>query len=252
MHTFLALFGINVGPLVADIIRSLLDLLVPDWASDWASQLTTWLVALPDVRSPRQFAHLNGFRVGLTQAAWGLLSLSFVVGGLQHWTAGFSDQRSSGGIEAVRRAVIAAGGLAVYPVLMSQGVLAVNQLTAVMIRNPEVVSGLDKALGGALALGVITSGLTLGLGVAAVMAVLFFVAALMVMKIALTAALCVLLVGGCLVIALYPLPQGEALVRVWGTGLLVCITVPVAWAVPSWPDQAGNAVSSTSAPRIVA
>jgi hypothetical protein len=51
------------------------------------------------------------------------------------------------------------------------------------------------------------------------------------MKIALTAMLCLLLTSGALVLALWPLPQGEALVRLWGTGLLAALAIPVAWAL---------------------
>jgi hypothetical protein len=43
------IFGIDVGDLVADLLRALLDLLVPDFATDWGSRLATPLVALPDV-----------------------------------------------------------------------------------------------------------------------------------------------------------------------------------------------------------
>src|SRR5438309_1822453 len=172
-----ALLGIDVGGLVSDVLRKLLDLLVPDFGAHWAAHLVTWLVALPDVASDQQFAHLNAFRVGLTHAAWGVLSLTFVAGGLQFWAAGFTDGRSAGGLEAVRRVALAAAGLVAYPTAMTQGILAVNQLTAVAIKHPLVIDGLDTALGGALALGVVSSGLTLGLAIGAVMAAVFFLAA---------------------------------------------------------------------------
>ena len=80
-------------------------------------------------------------------------------------------------------------------------------------------------------LGVVSSGLSLGLAAGALLAALFFLAAIFVMKIALTAMLCVLLVSGALVIALLPLPQGEGLARLWGAGLLAAVTIPVSWAL---------------------
>jgi hypothetical protein len=226
-----ALFGIDVGDLVADLLRALLDLLVPDFAAKWGSQLATWLVALPDVTDGRQFRQLNAFRADLTHVAWGLLSLSAVVGGLQYWAAGFAEASRASAFDAFRRAVVAAGALVTYPTLIAQLVLAVNHLTAAVILHPRVSDGLDLALGGALALGAVSGGLSLGLGLAAVVAALFFLAALLVMKIALTAMLCVLAVSGGLVIALYPMPIGDGLARLWLSGLVCAVAVPVVWAL---------------------
>ena len=109
--------------------------------------------------------------------------------------------------------------------------LAVNHLTAAVIRHPAVADGINTAIGGALVLGVVSSGLSLGLAAGALLAALFFLAAIFVMKIALTAMLCVLLVSGALVLALLPLPQGEGLARLWGAGLLAAVTIPVSWAL---------------------
>lgn len=226
-----AIFGIDVGDLVADLLRALLDLLVPDFAAKWGSQLATWLVALPDVTDSRQFGQLNRFRVDLTHAVWGLLSLSFAVGGLQYWAAGFAEASRASAFDAVRRTVVAAGALAAYPTLIAQLVLGVNQLTAALIRHPRVVDGLDVALGGAFALGAVSGGLSLGPGLAAVVAAVFFLAALLVMTIALTAMLCVLAVSGALVIALYPLPLEDSLARLWLAGLVCAVAVPVSWAL---------------------
>jgi hypothetical protein len=110
-------------------------------------------------------------------------------------------------------------------------VLAVNHLTAAVIRHPAVASGINTAIGGTLVLGVVSSGLSLGLAAGALLAAMFFLAAIFVMKIALTAMLCVLLVSGALVLALLPLPQGEGLARLWGAGLLAAVMIPVSWAL---------------------
>ena len=81
--TPLAIFGIDVGDLVAGLLRALLDLLVPDFAARWGSELANWLVALPDVTDRWQFGSLSPFRTDLEHAASGLLSLSFAVGAIQ-------------------------------------------------------------------------------------------------------------------------------------------------------------------------
>jgi hypothetical protein len=80
-------------------------------------------------------------------------------------------------------------------------------------------------------IGVVSSGLSLGLAAGALMAALYFMAAIFVVKVALTAMLCVLLVSGALVIALWPLPQGDGLARLWGAGLVAAVTIPVSWAL---------------------
>ena len=134
-------------------------------------------------------------------------------------------------MQALSRAALAAGALATYPVLVSQLVLAVNHLTAAVIRHPAVADGINAAIGGAFVIGVVSSGLSLGLAAGALMAALFFLAAIFVMKIALTAMLCVLLVSGALVIALWPLPQGDGLAKLWGAGLIAAVTIPVSWAL---------------------
>src|SRR5215210_3949916 len=226
----LAIFGIDVGDLVGDVVRALLDLLVPDFTGRWANRLVAWLVALPQVTDWRQFPQLNGFRRELTSVGYGLLSLSFAGAALQAWAAGLVDGRPVA-LQAVSRTVMAAGALAAYPTLVAQLVLAVNTATAAIIRHPAVADGINTAIGGAFVLGVVSSGLSLGLAAGALMAALFFLAAIFVMKVALTAMLCVLLVSGALVIALWPLPQGEGLARLWGAGLLAAVTIPVSWAL---------------------
>src|SRR4051794_8916553 len=110
----LAIFGIDVGHLVGDVVRALLDLLVPDFTGRWANRLVAWLVALPDVTDRRQFPQLNGFRRDLTAVGYGLLSLSFAGAALQAWAAGLVDGRSPH-LPALSRAVMAAGGPAPRP-----------------------------------------------------------------------------------------------------------------------------------------
>ena len=211
----LAIFGIDIADLVGQVIRALLDLLVPDFTGRWVNRLVSWLVALPQVTDWRQFPELNAFRRELTYAGYGLLSLTFAGASMQAWAAGLIDGRPVA-LQAVGRAVLAAGALAVYPTAIAQLVLAVNTLTAAVIRHPAVAGGINTAIGGAFVVGVVTSGLSLGLAAGALMAALFFLAAIFVMKVALTAMLCVLLVSGSLVIALWPLPQGEGLAAVGG------------------------------------
>lgn len=225
----LTLLGIEVGDLVADAIRSLVDLLIPDFAAGWAGSLVTALVAVPDVTGPG-FGRLAGLRDGLTGVGVALLSLCLVAGGLQVWTAGFAQGGMRAG-ELVRRAVVAAGAMVVLPELLRAGVVATNLGTAALIRSPAVRDGLDAAFGEAFVFGAFTAGLSLGLAVPVAVGVAFFVVALLVMKAGLTALLAVLVLAAPIVLGLSPLPQARGLVGAWCAGLGAVLVIPVAWAL---------------------
>ena len=222
----LGLLGLDVADLVESVMRGLVDLAVPDFASAWAATFVTWLVALPNVADWSHFAHLNRFRRELTAVGFGLLGVSFTAAVLQLCFGGGGAFR---GADALKRAAIAAGVLAFYPVLLRHVITGVNLLTATAIKHDAVVDGLDTALGTALTLGAVTGGLSLGLAVAAAMASLYFIAALLVMKIGLTAALAVLMLSGSVVWGLYPLMPW--LGRAWLSGLAAATAVPLAWAL---------------------
>ena len=224
--TPLAIFGLDVGGLVEDAVRALVDLVVPDFGSHWVSSLVTWLVALPPITSDG-FPSLNRYAHDLTAVGFGLLGACFLGGLLQVWAGGTTG---AAGVEAVRRAAIGAGALATYTTGLQALLIGVNTLTAEMIRHPLVVDGLDKAFGESLTVAAVTGGVSLGLAIGAAMVVLYFVAALFVLKIGLTALLAVGVVAGALVWGVYPLPQAQWLARAWVSGLAAAITVPVAWA----------------------
>lgn len=221
----LAILGLDVGDLVADAVRALIDLLIPDFAADWATRLVTWLVALPPVTGGA-FPSLNRYAHDLTAIGFGLLGATFIASAVQ-LAAGANAQHAA---QALKRAAIAAGMLAFYPTLMTALLTTVNVATAEMIRHPLVEDGLDKAFGEALLLSAATSGVSLGLAAGAAIVVLYFVAALFVMKIGLTAALAVTTISGAIVWGLYPLQQTSWLPRAWGATLIAALAVPVAWA----------------------
>lgn len=225
MPTPLAIFGLDVAELVSDAVRAFVDLIVPDFGADWASRLVTWLVALPPVTGDA-FPSLNRYAAELTAVGFGLLGATFIATAVQ--LAAGTTTRDAG--DALKRTAIAAGMLATYPTLMTALVTGVNVVTAEMVRHPLIRDGLDKAFGEALVVAAITSGVSLGLAAGAAIVVLYFVAALFVMKIGLTAALAVTTLAGALVWGLYPLPQAQWLPRAWGAALVAAITVPIAWA----------------------
>jgi len=107
----LAILGVDVGELVEDAVRALVDLIVPDASAGWVSRLVTWLVALPPITGDA-FPALNRYADQLTAVGFGLLGACTVAGLLQLWAGGLSGATGS---EALRRAAVAAGALAVYP-----------------------------------------------------------------------------------------------------------------------------------------
>ena len=218
-----AILGVDIGDLVGDTLRALVELVVPDFGADWVSRFVTWLVALPPITGDA-FPALNRYAHELTAVGFGLLG-ACLVGALLQLGAG-----APGAVDVLKRTAIAAGVLAAYPTLIEIVLVGVNILTAQMIRHPLVVDGLDKAFGEALVVAVVTSGVSLGLSTGAALAVLYFLAALFVLKIGLTAALAVAIVAGALVWGLHPLHQAAWLTRAWAATVAAALLVPVAWA----------------------
>src|SRR4051794_19248986 len=180
----LGLFGIDVGDLVEKAIRTLVDVLVPDFAAGWSSSLIQALVAVPDASGPG-FQRLGGLREQLLGVGFALLSLCVVAGGLQVWLAGIATGGLRAG-ELLRRAVVAAIALAVFPTLLEVATVGTNLATAQLIRSHAVQQGIDAAFGEAFVFGAFTAGLSLGLAIPAAFAAVWFIVALLVMKAGLT------------------------------------------------------------------
>jgi hypothetical protein len=224
-HTPLAFLGIDIGDIVGDIIKKLVDWIVPDFASGWAISLVKWLVAVPNVSDARAYPHLNSFRSGLVGVGFALLSVTFTLACL-HTATGTPE-----GGPAMRRTITAAAVLVFYPRIVGLVVLGTNLLTGSMITNHLVVDGTDKMLGAALTGAIVTNGIGASLLVAAATISAYFVAALMVLKIGLLALQAVFFLSGALVWGLYPLRSTAWLARAWSSAGLTLAVLPVAWAV---------------------
>lgn len=221
----LGLLGLNVGSLVTDIIKKLVDLVVPDFASHWITALVQWLVAVPDVSDARAYPHLNAYRAELVGLGFALLAISLSVCALQ--IAAGAPIAS----QVAKRTVIAASVLVLYPKLVSTFILGLNILTGSMVTQHLVTDGIDKMLGAALVIGIATSGVGWGLAVGAALTSLYFVAGLMIVKIGLTSLEAVLMLAGALVWGLYPLPATAWLARTWIAGAITIALIPMAWAL---------------------
>ena len=222
----LAIFGIDVGELVTDIVRTLVDLVLPDFGSKWAAKFVAWLVAIPDLTEAAKYRSLIGYQQGMQATGFGLLGATFCASMLATGLGGVDKIA-----DTARRTLVAAGMLVFYPLAFQLGSRLTNLFTATAIKDPAVVDGLDKLLGAALVLAAANAGLSLGLAVAAAFACAYFIGALIVFKVALTAALAVLFLAGGLVWGLYPLAQTSWLARTWGSLITACLALPVAWAL---------------------
>jgi hypothetical protein len=225
LHTPQALLGLDVGGLVGDIIKKLVDLVIPDFASHWATALVSWLVAIPDVTDARAYPHLNAYRGALVGVGFALLSVSVTITALQAvWGAPVLAP-------AAKRTIVAAGMLVLYPKLLSTAILGLNILTGSMVTSHLVTDGVDKMLGSALVLAAVTGGVSLGLAVGAATVCMYFIAGLMVIKIGLTSIEALLMLAGALVWGLYPMPGTAWLARAWTTAAVTVALIPIAWAL---------------------
>lgn len=224
-HTPLAWSPFNVGDLVTKAIRKMVDLVVPDLGSRWAVSLVKWLVAVPNLTSTTAYPHLNQFRVGLVGLGFALLAVSLTLAGLQT----IAGSRHGG--QSLKRAGVAAFVLANYQTFVSYAVLGVNILTGSLVTSKLVTNGIDDMLGSALVVAAITGGLSLGLATGAAVACLYFIAALMVVKIGLTAMFAVLMLAGALIWGLYPLQNTSWLARAWIAMATTLALIPIAWAL---------------------
>jgi hypothetical protein len=222
----MAFLGVDIGELVQGIIEKIVSLVLPsDLAGQWAVGLVKWLVVVPDVADASRFPHVNAFRSGLVGLGFALLAVSITLCGVQVALGApiLAD--------AVKRTVIAAGVLVIYPKLVSTVIRAVNIITGDLLTNPLIVEGTDKMLGAALVVGVVTGGFGWSLVLGAALFCLYFIAALMVIKIGLTAGLAVVLLSGALVWGLYPLPAAAWIARAWLSAAFTIALIPIGWAL---------------------
>lgn len=233
-----ALFGVDIGDLVQGIIEKIVSLVLPsDLAGHWAVGLVRWLVVIPDVADAGRFPHVNAFRSGLVGIGFALLALSITLCGLQIALGApiLAD--------TVKRTVVAAGVLVIYPTLISTVIRGVNIITGDLLTNRLIAEGTDKMLGGALIVGVATGGFGWSLVLGAALFCLYFIAALMVIKIGLTAVVAVLLLAGAFVWGLYPLPATAWIARSWMSAAFTVGLIPIGWALVF---SAGALLSSDS------
>ncbi|RKQ90497.1 hypothetical protein C8N24_0302 [Solirubrobacter pauli] len=223
------LFGVDISDLVGDVVKGVFDVLVPDFASKWATQLVAWMVAVPDVSNTKTFPELNAFQQQLLAVGFGLVGIGFVAAALQYLAAGITGRMNA--VDAFQRSAVACGMLVFYPKLMGLATVGTNLLTDAIVTAPRITKGIDTMLGAAFVLAVATGGFSVGMAVGAAAACLWFLAGIFVMKIAITAAMAILLLSGGIVLGLHAFAPLSWLPRLWSSVLVAVHAIPIAWAL---------------------
>jgi hypothetical protein len=191
--------------------------------------LVGWLTAIPN------FAQGNVARLEQTMAAicGGVLGAVATLSVIRYWLAGFAGGGDSGfsALEGLVRTVGAALFIAIWPWLFEKAIGLTNLLSEAIlgsgITTQEAAKLLEAGLAGTVVGSVSGIGLFLGIVVAAAASLLFL--GLLLMKIVVSLSTILLFVGMPFAAVLWPVAPWIA--RLVGRAFLVCLAVPVLWAL---------------------
>jgi hypothetical protein len=190
------------------------------------AQLIGWLVAIPDFTG----GHVRQLQTTIVAMGGALLGAVATLAIVRYWLVGLAGD-GFGALEGLARTVAAALALAMWPWAFTQAVELTNLFTRSLLSADSVVTPcaelLLAGLGSAIGLGLSPFGLFLGLLIAAAASVLFL--CLLLLKVAMTVSTLLVFFGMPLAIVLWPVaPSVPAMI---GRAFLVCLAVPVAWAI---------------------
>src|SRR4051794_27947805 len=134
----------SVGDLAGKLIEGLVQALFGDVEAKVTLQVVKFLVAHPIVTNHAAYGTLNDYRVYVTDGAWGLLSLVFVVSAFRYWAAGFAGGGAYEALQAVVRTGGACGALVVYSLLFEQLLVGGNLMTHALLGFGGIEQGLAK------------------------------------------------------------------------------------------------------------
>jgi hypothetical protein len=229
VHPTFGLFGISIKDVVGKIIKSLVGLVVPDFADHWATDVVTWLVAIPNLAVG--YASLNQLRADLMGVGIGIAGICFTTAGLEYLAAGVFSSSPFRAVGTFGRTVVSVGLIVFTPKLMSVTVVGVNLFTAELIGQRVVREGINEMLGGALVIAAVAGALSLGLTAGAVLVACYFLAGLFIFKIGDTSVLAVLYVASAVGFGFYPLTATRWIARSITAGIGAALAVPVVWSL---------------------
>jgi hypothetical protein len=207
--------------------------------------LAAWLVAIPNFDPSAQQEYVAGpaksnidaARQATSMLALGGLGAVMTLSVVRYWLSGLS-MRGSGGIEAFEgfsRTLLAVGMILLWPDAFRLFVALTNSATHALLNWPEVKDAVSGLWGWTTAL---TAGsFALSAPVAVIITIIVFVAfallllGLVLMKIMITAGTAVIYVLMPVALVLWPLPETAWVARVVGRAFVVCLLIPLTWAV---------------------
>jgi hypothetical protein len=197
-------------------------------------ELLSWLVAVPDYAiHPESAAAGRGgsnlAELGATTSAMAFAALGAVatVSGIRYWAAGLSG---SGGLEALEglgRTVGAALFIVLWPWLFRHCADLANAAGSGLLGSGSVIDDTARLLAVAFAAAVAFNILSILIAIGA--ALLFL--ALLLTKIAVSAAIAVVFVAMPLAVMLWPIPELAWIARTAMRAFATVLVIPLAWAV---------------------
>lgn len=206
--------------------KAIIKFILGDKLNDLGHQLVNLLLAVPILTDTKAFPKLNEYRGYITGGSWGILGLAFVVSSMRYWLSGGTGAYE--GLVGFVRTGWAIVIVLAFPRAFDLISRIVNALTAALIDNPIVGSGLSKGMVGTLSTAPLDGG---GIAMLIAMAAIVMAIILLVVKVIVTALLAVLFVLSPLAIALWPIEETSWALRDLLAAMGALLVFPILWAV---------------------
>jgi hypothetical protein len=197
-------------------------------------ELLAWLVAVPDyaidpsiARPDRQGSNLAELGGTTTVMAFAALGAVGTVSAIRYWAAGLTGSGGFDALEGLARTVGAALLIVLWPWLFRHSAELANEAGRGLLGSGSVLDDTARVLAAAFAAAVASN--ILAILVAIIAAVLFL--ALLVCKIAVSAATALVFVGMPLALMLWPIPELAWIARAAMRAFATVLVIPLAWAV---------------------
>jgi hypothetical protein len=197
-------------------------------------ELLAWLVAVPDyaidpstTRPDQQGSNLAELGATTTVMAFAALGAVGTVSAIRYWAAGLTGSGGLDALEGLARTVGAALLIVLWPWLFRHSANLANEAGHGLLGSGSVLDDTARVLAAAFAAAVASN--ILAILIAIVAAVLFL--ALLVCKIAVSAATALVFVGMPLALMLWQIPELAWIARTAMRAFATVLVIPLAWAV---------------------
>ena len=220
--------GGTVGKLAVTAFDAIIHALFAPIAHFINTQLIGWLVAVPDYAPPG--SHVAATERTVLAMAGAALGAVATISIARFWVAGIAGSGGSA-LEGLARTVGAALLLPVWPWVFHTAVALANQASTGLLGSASVTKSsanlLAVGVGAGVGLGFLGVGLFVSIVMAVVASILFL--GLLMMKVAVAISTVLVFVGMPVAIVLSPVISW--IPRVLARAFLVCLAVPLVWAI---------------------